>query len=490
MAGHDGSTYNSESIIGTKEQHLLTSIRQRLESLLHKEIQSQVSLWNIAAVLVILILALDLRIESVQRTVVPSPIRADALDYFYSAYNLKQYGVYSRTPTLPPAPAQAPTPDAVRSPGYPLFLYPFVSKAPTLAMVRSILNVQALISAATVLLAYLLFRTFLSPTVALVPAFLTAVSPHLVTMNVYVLSETLFCFLAVLAFWLISKLPTQSGWLLPLVVGIIIAAASLTRPGLQYFVVPLAILSYYHFAGKKGWRTAGLIALGFALTYSPWIIRNIHTLGMTTDPTLMINTLENGIYPNFMYHGDPHTFGFPYRFDPHYRELTRSVPIVLKAIYQHFLHEPGRYLDWYLIGKPIALWSWSMVAGMGDVFVYPVLSTPYAYLPQFVFTHWLMFHLHWTLVILGLIGCILVWLPARIAGLSGSALFVGRAISLHLVYWTLLLMVGAPFPRYSIPLRPFLFGMATLAAVFLINNLWHVWRNRVFLPKKNEAPAK
>ncbi len=457
---------------------MITIINQRLQALLHADIQTNLSLWNIAALLLILLLAVDLRVESVQRTIVNTPIRADAQDYFFSAYNLKEYGVYSRIPTLPRAPARAPAPDALRSPGYPLFLYPFVTKTPTLGMVRSILITQALISAATVLLAYLLFSTFLSSSVALIPSLLTAMSPHLVTMNVYVLSETLFCFLAVLAFWLISKLSLRTKLVLPLLIGIVIAAASLTRPGLQYFVVPLAILVYYHSTGSERWQRAGLIVLGFVLAYSPWIIRNIHTLGVTTNPTLMINTLENGMYPNFMYHGNPRSFGFPYRFDPHVAEISKSVPTVLKAIWQHFLHRPGRYLDWYLIGKPIALWSWSIIAGMGDVFVYPVLSTPYTYLPQFIFTHALMYFLHWPLVVLGLIGCILVWLPARIVRLPNTALFISRATSLNLLYWTLLLMVGAPFPRYSIPLRPFLFGMATLAVVLMITHLRRFWLHR------------
>ncbi len=117
------------------------------------------------------------------------------------------------------------------------------------------------------------------------------------------------------------------------------------------------------------------------------------------------------------------------------------------------------------------------------MFVYPVLSTPYTYLPEFVFTHALMYYLHWTLVVLGLIGCILVWLPARIVGLLNPALFISRATSLLLLYWTLLLMVGAPFSRYSIPLRPFLFGMATLAVVLTITHLRRPRQNRATLAR-------
>jgi hypothetical protein len=38
-----------------------------------------------------------------------------------------------------------------------------------------------------------------------------------------------------------------------------------------------------------------------------------------------------------------------------------------------------------------------------------------------------------------------------------------RYISALLIYFTVLHMVGAPFPRYSVPLRPFQYAMALYA---------------------------
>jgi glucan phosphoethanolaminetransferase (alkaline phosphatase superfamily) len=71
-----------------------------------------------------------------------------------------------------------------------------------------------------------------------------------------------------------------------------------------------------------------------------------------------------------------------------------------------------------------------------------------------------MHTLHWPLVLLALAGCIIIWLPASLTRLSEPQAFTARSISLLLIYFTLLHMVGAPFPRYSIPLRPLLYGMA------------------------------
>jgi len=77
--------------------------------------------------------------------------------------------------------------------------------------------------------------------------------------------------------------------------------------------------------------------------------------------------------------------------------------------------------------------------------------------------HWL----HWPLVILAAFGCLMAWLPLQRIGVRSEALFVVRATSLLLVYYTVLHMIGAPFPRYAIPFRPFLYGLALFIPWFL-----------------------
>jgi hypothetical protein len=72
------------------------------------------------------------------------------------------------------------------------------------------------------------------------------------------------------------------------------------------------------------------------------------------------------------------------------------------------------------------------------------------------------------------LGCVLSWLPAAARQVRHEALPVVRFITLLLIYFTAMHVVGAPFPRYSIPLRPFIYGMAVFSAAFLWNHL----RNR------------
>ena len=115
-----------------------------------------------------------------------------------------------------------------------------------------------------------------------------------------------------------------------------------------------------------------------------------------------------------------------------------------------------------MIKKTVAFWSWDMVNGWGDIFTYKVLKSPYKNRILFQWTHMLMHTVHWPLVVLCMFGCLLVWFPRLIFGLAEESAFAARFTSLLLIYYTLLHMVGAPFPRYSVPLRPFIYGAALL----------------------------
>jgi hypothetical protein len=408
----------------------------------------------------ILFVGFDLRIGSVTETIVVQPLKADARDYFMYAYNLRHNKVYSRDATTLQNPDIRPAPDAVRSPGYPLFLSAFVHGLPNKGMIEKVVFWQALLSTVTVLLSFLFLRSFLSAFWASVAALLIGLSPHLIVVNSYILTETLFCFILVLIGWFTGLF----GWRLRVwqaaVIGMLMAFASLVRPSLQYFPFLFCAFLIFHAGWRRGGKLAAVVIIAFALTFSPWIIRNMHTLGVTGDKTLMINFLHHGMYPDFTYGDVQESRGFPYRYDPRSPEISQDIPSVLKEIARRFEQEPGKHLHWFLIGKPIAFWSWNTVQGVGDAFVYPVSQSPYFHNPYFRWSHHLMHALHWPLVILASFGTVMVWLPLSRIGIKESAVHTARFTSLLLIYYTALHVVGAPFPRYSIPLRPFLFGLA------------------------------
>jgi len=68
--------------------------------------------------------------------------------------------------------------------------------------------------------------------------------------------------------------------------------------------------------------------------------------------------------------------------------------------------------------------------------------------------------LHSPLVIISLLGSLLAWVFPRPDILGRNSIFVARTVAALLFYYTIVHMIGAPYPRFSVPLRPFQYGMA------------------------------
>ena len=184
-----------------------------------------------AFVLVVLAVGGYLRFVMAEETEVNSPIRADAAEYYFYSVNMKECGVYSRSPTdLTNGCEKPPIPDNLRPPGYPIFLAYFTEYPPTRDMLRNILVAQAILGIVTIFSAFLLFRKMVSDYFALFGAVLITLSPHLVTAGIYILTETLFTL--VLTLFALSAIKIREGNALvwALVSGIALAATALIRP--------------------------------------------------------------------------------------------------------------------------------------------------------------------------------------------------------------------------------------------------------------------
>jgi hypothetical protein len=426
--------------------------------------------------LLILLLSAFIQFTVVARTEVISPFRADSREYFFSAYNLDHYGVYSSLVTWPPEQhVQPPPPDAVTTPGYPLFLRMLGHPQPTIDFVRRVTLAQAALGVLSVWMMYLIAGRFLRRRWACLAALLTAISPHLAISSTYVLTESLFFFLllaSLLGF--LCAIESAKRW--PFVfVGLVLGLCSLVRPTMMFAPI-LALLAVTTIPRLKQLRVGVLLMfVGFAVVLSPWLIRNASLPAQAQQSSKMVKFLLHGSYPNFMYNNDPTTYGDPYRGDPHGAQIGRDLPSVLIHIAQNFKDEPLTYGRWYLIGKPGYFLSWTNIDGAGDIFVYNVDSSPYLDDRRFDLIRRVAYALHWPLMLLGLVGACLPWWRAQHWGLSGEKLFAARIVSLIVLYSIGFHMIGAPYPRYGVPFRPLLYPLALLA-------LLTPWQSRTDTP--------
>jgi hypothetical protein len=396
------------------------------------------------------------RYESGVKTQVLAPLSHDAGQYYQYAFNLRHHHVYSKD--IGSDKGQV-LPDALRPPGYPIFLSFFVHGIPDAQNISNIVLAQVLVSVGTVVFSFFLFNHFLTFFWSIAAAMLTAVSPHLIVANSYVLTESLFCFLLVIFCLQGSVFISKPKISKAVAMGGICAGLALVRPSANFLLLVILIVFVMIWKKRQGLIFFAGALVGFALFFSPWAVRNLITLHKVSDSTLMTGFLHHGMYPDFQYQGRPETFGFPYRFDPRSNEIEKNLSSVFREIINRFKEDPLKYLKWYFLGKPSFFWSWNLVQGH-DIYVYRVASSPFFDNPVFKWIWCVMRSLHNALVVLCAMGCVLVWLPNSFLRITAQSLYTGRFISLVLSYFTLLHMIGAPFPRYSVPLRPLLYGMA------------------------------
>lgn len=437
-----------------------------------------------AFLVAIVLFGLFLRVTALSSSAVKDPVRGDAISYFFYAVNLKTEGVYSRTtPTLFNEASQ-PKADATIPPGYPLFVTAFLGEewkqgtnTGVYASIEPVLIAQTLLSVTVILLVFFTGRRLFGPVAALGAALLAAISPHLVNINIYLLTESLFTVFFCLGLWLLVRhLSPEAPWSGALA-GLALAGAALTRSTVQY--LPLVLAAFFILRSPSSWRGWAGFLTAFLVVFCAWGFRNVASVGSFSDPWAMTATIQHGSYPEFMHAGLPESQGIPYHYDT---ELSSHMPLadLLAAISRRFLADPGSYLHWYLIGKPLALFNWNiMPIGSeeavhlllsGDIYIYPTPATPYGSHPLFIATYLICKVLYLPCLLLAVAGAVLTWIPA-LRHLWGSRLIPMQLLSLTFFYVVGIHMVGAPFPRYAIPFQPLLYLLA-LGSLSLASSYW------------------
>lgn len=417
---------------------------------------------TILLVCLISVIALFIRVQYVNHTSIYRPIRADARQYVLYGYNLAHHGTFSQE-----FPASAPSPDSFRSPGYPMVIALAFLLGGEQGYYPIVIYCQVVLSTLLVPLTFFLGLRFLPPWGSLAAALLVALSPHLISMAGYVLTETLFAFLllsAILSYYIALK---RHRPILFILAGLLFGFAYLTNE--TALIIPLLLAAMTAVSPGLGkaqskinhpYLKLGVFLIIFLLFPAVWASRN-STLPTTAarSSDRAIATLSHGTYPDFIYK-DPRFQYFPYREDPMQPDFGSSLATFGKIFWQRFTERPGRYLLWYLSEKPYYFWSWNILQGQGDIYVYPVQRSLYTTSTLANATREAMKYLHPIMLILFLAGMPLLYVTRRKAQ-DGTTLSVTPIILFAVcIYYTILYSVFAPWPRYSVPLRPELYLIA------------------------------
>ncbi len=418
-----------------------------------------------ACLLVLVMLAFALRYHYVTTAVVDHPIRGDAVQYVQYAVNLIEHGTFSAATVSPPPP------DAYRGPGYPAFLASIIALSPDADVWYGFaLLCQAALGALSVALLFLAAHSLgLGTGWAIAAGLLLACWPHSITMSGYLLTETLFGALLMLASLLvIAGLKQRSRTVLALS-GAAIGAASLVNP----VAAPIAAV-----AALACWKRAGLRAalLVVALAMAPlaaWSIRTqiVVADGSPTSSHRLGQNLVQGSWPLYhaAYHaalaGDDAGKRILQDIGAEESALVSAPAAALRQMLNRIAEDPGYYAWWYLWDKPILFWGWHIRMGQGDIYVYPTHASPFSSEPWMASMASVAYGLNPILGAL-MLGYILLSIPALKSPAAwpsaGHLYVVGVLLGL-----TMLHVLLQAEPRLSIPFRPLQFLAAVAAAAQL-----------------------
>jgi 4-amino-4-deoxy-L-arabinose transferase-like glycosyltransferase len=428
----------------------------------------------------ILLLGLHLRLEVVRHTNLENPIMQDSAEYTAYAYNLRLHGTYSRDPRTITSPIAEPAPDGLRAPGYPVFLSFFTSLNSLKLFRDRVIYMQVALSLVTLLMVYIVSCMIFKPAIALLVTLACSVSPHVINMNLYVLTEALFTSLLVITTWFLIKSKQKSSLILLTIGACLLAITALVRPTMQFYFL-LEIILLWKFIRTPARRSAVTVfVLAFLSIVSIWWMRNWFAIGSMSDSTLMANTLHHGMYPGFMYDNRPETFGYPYRFDPQSRVISGSVFEALSAIWHGFMSNTAMMLKWYL-SKPLYLFHWSIIQGNDEIFIYKAWSSPY-FQDNGIFpiSKYLMMLSHPLAVWAAFTGVLLAFMPLSKKFFTHEQLIAIKTCALIYLYFIIIHIVVAPYPRYSIPIRPFTYMLALFAVVTTVLAIIHRVQSKAY----------
>ncbi len=415
-------------------------------------------------------LAFALRCWFILGGMVDHPVRGDAVQYCEYAWNLVHSHVFSMT--LPGS--ENVVPDSFRDPGYPLFLAGFVALwGMGDTWYHAVLMTQAAVGALSAGLAVLVAARWLGLRSSMFAGLAVAIWPHSVAISGFLLSETLFGFMVLLAVWLLAQASESVAPWRWAAAGLCFGAAALVNATLTLFC-PLLALSLM--ARKVAPRLL-LVALlvGSLLLPGAWAIRTMNLPAGPSAGSRAVLTLVLGAWSDYhsayikSFQGDAQAQQTMAAIDADTQLAQKSTPAWLSVLLGRVERDPVHYLAWYS-WKPELMWAWNIRVGAGDVYPYPIFHPIFS-----------------TNIIMRLFESLCVGVNPLLFVLMSATVFaalirprkwkisvVMYAAAFLVAYETLVYSVLQSEPRYSIPFRPFEMMLAATATHWL----WQLWQER------------
>ncbi|MFZ5573394.1 MAG: hypothetical protein ACOZF0_23575 [Thermodesulfobacteriota bacterium] len=433
---------------------------------------------ELTAIVLVFVLALEIRLIYQAASVVDTPIRADSAKYVDAAYNLRHFGVYSLD--RPRKDNRPPQSNTDLAPGYPLFISLFLHDNKLWG--SGILKVQAVMGSLVSVSALLLARMALPFPWAVAAGIMTAASPHLVAMDGYFLSESLFTFILMCGIVLTALTWRYRRYSISFAAGLILALSSQVRAVSLLLPFFLALAFLFTAEGKRplAWKTIGH-SLCFAIAFltiagaHKWFMRAVSIPQQAAMVAMAphkgfrdVGKVIRGIQfclipPEFFIQGVDHVYARHGHRE--YRNPTKTP----------FQDRPLRYLQWGLYAKLITMWHWDDLFN-GDVYIYPMLRKGFEENMFLKTVHRSMRILHWPLFFLAMAALPMFWVRRRLKmqpDREGVLLIPAMAF----VYFLLLLWLISWITRYTIPVRPVSYVLACASLYWLWSSVGNRFPN-------------
>jgi 4-amino-4-deoxy-L-arabinose transferase-like glycosyltransferase len=373
----------------------------------------------------------------------PGPPSSDAAEYSLTAWNLAQgNGFRAHEPGK-----EGEVLSAYYPPGAPVFyamLYFIFGK--NYAVVRI---AQCLISAASVILLFLLARAVVNERAAWVAAVAFAFYPGAIYFSDQLLTETLYMFFLILFLLLcVTRFAPHPSWKTALISGIVMGITALIRPTILPFVPFFVLWGLYVL---KGFRAKCLVFLAVAAAYAvllPWSFRNYYQMHrfMLFEPRTWTEFIggNNQVVatdPKYAGYGIWYTLvpGWEHKFDG-LTQVEREK--LAKQLAFQWMSENKDKWGYLLRSKFIRFWS------------------PFLHQEN---------RLNRALMLLGWGTVLVFFIPAAFVTLIKWTRERHPGIIIHLLVASTLItaLIFAALPRYRYPIEPFCIILASATVIWL-----------------------